>query len=188
MNNEILIQRLVDGDLPSSQRSELIAGLKSDGHWKQIAIAFVEKQILDETIGDVAGAIAGEESRVDPSFRLTGYTARKIRISHFVAAAAASVLLLAFGYWMGTNEREQLVADRNDDLVELDRSAPLELTDALSRCIAPIPERFRLDLLQAGYLLNEDEKLADVSLPFGGTIQMPVRSFDIRYLGASAFQ
>ena len=63
----------------------------------------------------------------------------------------------------------------------------LALSDALSRCSTPIPDQFRRDMLSAGYVINEDHDIRKVSLPFGGTIEMPVRNFEVQYLGTSAF-
>lgn len=196
MIDEILVQRLVDRDLPATERQECIQRLRTKEQWQQVAVAFLEKQILDETIGSFAGRsdrIAAEVIPVSPS-RRPDWPISRFHIRHLVAAVAGAMLLLASGYWIGTGQSSGRVVDRSESISApaTDRATEekpfLNLTDALARCVTPVPDQFRLDLLQAGFVLNEDEKLTDVVMPFGGTIKMPIRRFDIQFLGASAFQ
>ena len=64
----------------------------------------------------------------------------------------------------------------------------LRLAEALARSVKPISMEARRELLKAGYLINEVPQIANVQLPSGQAFEMPVRRFNIQYLGNAAYQ
>ena len=186
---ETLIQRLVDSDLSSDEKNELLKEGDQQQLWKPIALAFLEKQALDHSLGALKASHASPMDFLgvnpDPTETVENGVSAWWRYGCIVATAAALLLMLYSGPPSVSNPSVTSAIAQNKESVNAD---VLELTEALERSGAPIPEGFRLDLLHAGYLLSESKQVADVNLPFGGTIQMPVRRFDLRYLGQSAFQ
>lgn len=74
---------------------------------------------------------------------------------------------------------------------EMDPAPParlLPLADALARSGQPIPVALRRELLKCGYMITELDRVSKVQLPTGQTVDMPVRSVAVTYLGNSAFQ
>ena len=197
MNQQVLVQRFVDGDLDAKSRQQFLRQVEQSGDaqaWKQLALAFAEKQILDQSLLALANAEMANAPMSVPKLagRPNLYSFKKSPL----LGIAALILVLLVGYVAGAwstqlpGSASQLdsgvaVVNRVPDSIE---SLPLALSDALARRAWPIPDDFRRDLLQAGYVLNEDQQLEQVELPFGGTIEVPVRSIDIRFLGQSAYQ
>ena len=109
-----------------------------------------------------------------------------------VAALVIGLLSAATGYWLANGIRPSqdpfATGDRIGVPVSQNTGDSLSLNDALARCSMPIPDRFRLNLLEAGYVVREDEKISDVSLPFGGSIKIPVREVKIEYRGIDTYQ
>ena len=183
-----LIQRLVDSDLSSHERDQLLARADNENLWQPIAMAYMEAQSLDQAFGRlrIAEDVEPEAARF--------FSLRKPELTNGVnviwrygciAATAAMLLLMLYsGSLLSQQTTEKTVAHVEDAIDH----RQLNLEEALARSGAPVPERFKLDLLHAGYLLRESNQVADVNLPFGGTVQMPIRKFDIRYLGQAAFQ
>ena len=185
----ILVQRLVDSDLSPRERNELLNRAGNENLWRSIALAFMEAQSLDQTFGDLKVSEDVEEAaRLFPRRKLAFSNGVSVlwRYGCIAATAATLLLMLYSGSLLNQTTTEQTQTIAHAENSHDDRAIDLE--EALARSGAPVPERFKLDLLHAGYLLSESNQVADVNLPFGGTVQMPVRKFDIRYLGQAAFQ
>ena len=69
MNRERLIQRLVDNELNSDERRNLVDQILAEGDWKYVALCFIEKQILDETLSALDGSetVPGEHVSANPA-------------------------------------------------------------------------------------------------------------------------
>ena len=192
MVNETLLQKLVDHELGPEQRKSFIHSLE-DHHWKSVAMAFVEHQILNEQIPSIAAemnqplitpsSLTADKKQEAESKRRTSFWNKTLAI------VLAGLICAATGYfvasWSSPDGSTKTTASLDDPTSPKNL---LSLKEALARCTMPIPEKFRLNLLEAGYVLTEDEKVSDVSLPFGGTVQIPVREVNVEYRGFDTFQ
>lgn len=62
------------------------------------------------------------------------------------------------------------------------------LSEAMARSTLPIPTGFRREMLKAGYLVSENRETATVDLPIGGSVEIPIRTIEIEFLGLAAYQ
>lgn len=204
--NPLHLQKLVDGELDHRTRSALIAPLSQESsHWREIAIAFVEKQIVDEALNlqpaEVTG-IAIDTLAQQPCASSNKATSsktdqRKNRIQSLLWAAGLAACLLV-GIFIGSEIRPETETplSRSSPEVLISETAskpiserkPFSLAEALSRSSIPVPREFRRALLKAGYTLEEDQKLTAVDLPTGGKIELPVRSVQVTYVGLNSIQ
>jgi len=239
MSDEILIQRLVDNELPPEQRTQLIDRIGwRDGDWQAIAMAFLDNQWLDQSLTQLVedferpqrekqqrekqqreSQVESEVSELESLNGVHTYSsvsaAKKIasdrqpdhhsltkninRMRWAIGSLAAALAMAWFGFALGQvmnrgSETPPLVGsqvnsnDPNANESADEQIAGLQLTDALARCRAPIPREFRLELLRAGYVLKENQAIKPVALPFGGQVEIPVREFDLKFVGNSAYQ
>ena len=203
-----LIERLVDGELDHQSRSQWLSSIAVDSSlWREVAMAFVERQIFDETL--VALTLEDETPtriEVDGAKQIDGGKQTKAadgslhrsRVWSWIAGLAACLLLGLFAGFM-LNQNDGKAATRVDDpvpskavlvqrSVEGQAASPIELADALSRSVAPVPDEFRRALRKAGYSLSDRQRITNVSLPSGGQIELPVRHVDVKFIGISTFQ
>lgn len=189
VKQELQIQQLVDGGLSHTERSKLLLSLENDSPlWREITLAFVQNQILNETLG--TGSTAGAATQRNERGPVNVVSARG-----WTFFAIATSLLL--GLWLGSffGDSTTPVAMNPDTIhqnvkTELPKNDTnqMMLADALARSVRPVSLDARRAFLKAGYVLDEQEKIADVQLPTGDFIQLPVRQFNVRYLGNAAFQ
>ena len=204
-----LIERLVDGELDHQTRSQWLSSIAVDSSlWRDVAMAFVERQLFDETLG----ALAFEDEsptrievdgakQIDGGRQLKGAadgSLHRSRVWSWIAGLAACLLLgLLAGFML--NQNDGTAATLVDDpapskavlvqrSVEGQAASPIELADALSRSVAPVPDEFRRALRKAGYSLSDRQRITNVSLPSGGQIELPVRHVDVKFIGISTFQ
>ncbi len=190
MNNQLL-QRLVDGELCSDERADVIRQLDQypDG-WRRVALEFLHQQLLNQAIGDdvadhlpASQQIGAIESKPTMPRILNKYWTNPI------ATVVILLLMVSLGYSLAQlGNRFDAVAEDSSAAIQAESESKLSLADALAKCVTPVPDSFRREMLSAGYFLVEDQQLAQVTLPTGGTIEMPVRQFDIHYIGEAAFQ
>lgn len=197
------IQRLVDGELDHQSRSQWLSSIADDSSlWREVAMAFVEKQLLDEALCTLA--FEGETSE-----RIEAATGKQVlgtandslqhrRVASWIAGLAACLLVgLIAGFML--NQNNGTAATQIDDplpskallvnrSVDGSNSSSIELADALSRSVAPVPDEFRRALRKAGYSLSDRQRITNVSLPSGGQIELPVRHVDVKFIGISTFQ
>ncbi len=189
-----MIQKLVDGELSHDARSQWMSGL-SDGSetWRELALAFVEKQVIGEALEGIAEEVPKTFVAPKKQIEETGSQRRARTLIWLVGLTAC---LLA-GVFIGAEfaaQNSDSVAVKQDinsqplkqDLQEHD--AAIGLADALSRSSSPVPNEFRRALLQAGYSLRDQQTIANVTLPTGGQVELPVRDVDVTYVGLKAFQ
>src|SRR5436190_5285198 len=97
-NNDVLFDRLVDGELNAAERRKLLASLdKQSEGWRRCALAFLEAQSWRQELGQVARNL--QPATKVPSLRLS--KAPKTDKSRWADGARwlalAAGLLLAFG-------------------------------------------------------------------------------------------
>lgn len=192
VKHELQIQQLVDGGLGHSERSKLLLSLENDSPvWRDIALAFVQNQILDETLG--LGPVTSPETAQKKETSAVNIAPSR---GWTLLAIAASLLL---GLWLGSffGDSTTPIAMNPDPTRQEVKSDPPELNndhdqimlaEALARSVRPVSLDARRAFLKAGYVLDEQEKIADVQLPTGDLIQLPIRQFNVRYLGNAAYQ
>lgn len=191
VKHELQLQQLVDGSLSHSERSNLLLSLGNDSPvWRDLALAFVQKQILDESLGKPGAMVTTEPGKV------------ALRKNHAPLSRGwtylAIVASLLLGLWLGSffeSSNQSPLANQPEVANNTQDPGPSEiqnnqimLADALARSVRPVSLDARRAFLKAGYVLDEQEKIADVQLPTGDLIQLPIRQFNVRYLGNAAFQ
>ncbi len=191
MINETLLQKLVDRELTPEQRQSFVQSLGGQ-QWKTVALAFIENQILDEQIPQIAEDLnrpvktwmtpSPAKPTVESQNRHHGIWARML------AVAVIGIICAATGYALATWALPTSDVVATKPVANQETETLLSLDEALARCAMPIPENFRLDMLEAGYVVTEAEKLSDVSLPFGGTVKIPVRKVRVEYHGIDTYQ
>ena len=197
MNNNTqskMIQKLVDGELSHDARSQWMSGL-SDGSetWRELALAFVEKQVIGEALEGIAEEVPKTFVAPKKQIEETG-SQRRARTLIWLVGLTACLLAGVFIGAQYAAQNSDSVAVKQDinsqplkqDLQEHD--AAIGLADALSRSSSPVPNEFRRALLQAGYSLRDQQTIANVTLPTGGQVELPVRDVDVTYVGLKAFQ
>jgi len=199
MNNENQksIQLLVDCELSHDQRRQFLASLEdSSSLWRDLAFAFVEKQILDDSLGS-------NQSNIETATPLATRqpTPKKQALPLWIAIAASLLLGLFAGTWWNNNSTAPTMADGPTAIHSPDTTSAtgnesndgqpqlqLQLDEALARSVKPISLRARREFLKAGYLIDEVPQMASVQLPSGQAIKMPIRQFSVQYLGNAAYQ
>ena len=203
-DDSLRLQLLVDGQLDHAQRSHWLDTLAHDSNeWRQIALGFVENQILSESLQPVA--LLTTESPSEKTMKDGHSREQRPHVSRHTWLAIAGGLLL--GLILGT-----LVPDPAD-LPEVAKSVVVDsvnhsdsksikatsnegtetvlnlpLADALARSTTPVSINARRAFLKAGYYVDESQQIANVVLPTGKSIQMPIRHVTVRYLGQNAYQ
>ena len=193
--NQKRIQLLADGELSHDDRRQFLAAIEQDSElWREIAVAFVEKQVLD-------GALGAAPARLEPKRSLPARNSDSNwrALPWWIGIAASLVLGLLAGALWNSNSTAPAIAEHSTSIERNnERTAPndpsseslpkLRLDEALARSVKPISMEARRELLKAGYLVDEVPQIADVQLPSGQAIKMPVRRFNIQYLGNAAYQ
>lgn len=203
----LLIQRLVDGELDHSARSKWLSELsKESASWRELALAFVEKQITDEALRNFQIADTPKARNPDRPSKLiespsTGSSSsnslnQRGSVMWILGLAACLLVGVFIGSEMTTSSADPVAIQKSDSQKPprqpvKDSTGPagtFELADALSRSGAPVPDEFRRALLRAGYSLRDKRTITNVSLPSGGQIELPVRDVHVTYVGLNSFQ
>lgn len=209
------IQQLVDGECEHAERSQLLRSVPEHSPiWRDLALAFVERQIFDESLGaPAANRVSGNTDCKADSNILTSIADRhsnhEVRAVPRRSARQASVAFwtaiagcLALGLILGEVHGRRIGGNplpRNlsaaADFVE--PSEPIHaaitgeaipLADALSRASYPIPVDFRRALMKQGYLITELDRPSKVRLPSGQLVEIPLRQVAVTYLGNATYQ
>lgn len=195
-NEPEMIQRLVDGELTHHARSQLLSGIADDSRlWREISLAFVEKQLLDEALGTLIDD-APQSSQIElgdeePLARVASTTSHHSSVKSWIAGLAACLIVgffLGFVLNKGGGPPVMQVDDPSPSKALLVERSSIDLADALSRTAVPVPNEFRRALRKAGYSLSDRQTITNVSLPSGGQIELPVRQVDVKFVGISSFQ
>jgi len=95
--HELKIQRCVDGELPEASQHELFAELEHmPGGWRQLALAFVERQVFQQACGEFAVPPV-REAAVAAKFRLADGPMSSFRWT----AVAGLLVALGVGFSAG---------------------------------------------------------------------------------------
>lgn len=190
---ETSVQQMIDGELAHDDRIRLVEGLEAKPElWRQVGLAFLENQLLCETLKSTDGENASNScSRTEHVGRPIVHPNRASRIPviAWLTAMAACLLLGVFVGSSSTTKGQSIAAQTpaEDDLTE-HPVVNAEFADAIARSATPIPNHFRRELLKAGFLVNEVETLKTVMSPIGGSVDIPIREVEIKYLGNSIYQ
>ena len=111
LNDNILLDRLVDGELSGNERRQLLESFdKRPEGWRRCALAFLEAQSWREEMGQVARGVA-TEAKAPKSPASSAATNRKSSWSSVATwLAMAACLLLAFGLGLMHGERGPSIA------------------------------------------------------------------------------
>jgi hypothetical protein len=120
---DVLIDRLVDGELSADQRRELLASLESQpGGWRRCALAFVEAQVMRQELRrfvcssdshkDQSAAHTVQVSASEKTLAPRTEHAPRRRAGIWLAAAAS--LLIAFGLGRHLAPKNSPAIGRND--------------------------------------------------------------------------
>ncbi len=189
------IQQLVDGSLSHSDRSNWLLSLDDDSTaWRDIALEFVQKQILDEALGATGVLLQPTSISEKDIITRSKRPLKPLPAGTWWAIAASLVLGLWLGSLLFSGGPESSVASRSPaDRSNLAQPANLDnhqllLADALARSVNPVSLDARRAFLKAGYVVDEQKTIADVQLPSGDLVQLPVRKFNVQYLGNATYQ
>jgi anti-sigma factor RsiW len=108
LNDDVLFDRLVDGELKTAERHRLLASLDGQpGGWRNCALAFLEAQSWRKEFHDLAHGIT-VQNKEDEVRALQNASGKKSPVAATVQwLALAASLLLAFG--LGWMHREQAI-------------------------------------------------------------------------------
>lgn len=100
------LQRLLDGRLSRSERAAFLDSLDDDPqHWRTVALAYVEEQVLRETLSPAAGAAASAPQK-------SALPRSRGRASWLLTSLALMMFSLTVGVLVG---RSDLLADSSGD-------------------------------------------------------------------------
>jgi len=200
---QLLVEKLVDGELDHSTRSQWLTSLSDDSPlWRDLAFAFVEKQVTDEALRDlrihetVVRTPAEEQIKHELPDETRPINSRRHWMTLAWIAGLAACLLV--GIFIGLKQSattstpavvQNIEHKTLDDSTQIQQGkSSIELADALSRSVSPVPNEFRRALLKAGYSLQDRQTMTNVSLPTGGQIKLPIRDVNVTYVGLGSFQ
>ena len=112
LNEDILLDRLVDGELKGSERRHLLESFdkRPDG-WRRCAVAFLEAQSWREEMGQVARGNASETNERKSPVSSVVPSSKSRWSSATTGFAIAASLLLAFGMGWMQRDRGHSIAD-----------------------------------------------------------------------------
>ena len=182
--DDLMLDRLVDGELDDRRRAALLAGLEVEPNgWRRCALAFLEAQAWQRALPrpgvDVRETGINEPGRRAP-MRLRAMT-------RFTGMAAA--ILLAFAAGFITRSRSGPGAGiAGGDAAPV---PPVALAPADAPVIpagaapapAAIPDYVRRQLERQGYEVQGDRKLVSVALKDGRQMTVPVETYKYRFVG-----
>jgi hypothetical protein len=194
LHDDVLFDRLVDGELSSGERRQLLASLddRPDG-WRRCALAFLEAQSWSEELGEFVRDPADSPAASANFSLLRSLPVAKKRGAAWLAIAAG--LLVAFtlgalsrngGAPVASNinaDRDTQLADASPSPVQPDPADPLTANDALTLWARDETGRtrpFQVPLVDAGTL---DEQLGlqfQTGVPELVRNQLQDRGFDVQ--------
>jgi hypothetical protein len=168
-DENLLIDRLVDGELTSDERRQLLSALEGQPEgWRRCALAFVESQAWRGEMRQLTTPIA-----VTPASRpvsgpgATKLQSRKLPTVAWLALAAALMLAFGLGRQLGSSERNVLATLQSDstqlaDVAKAPKKLPpaaqpksLSTGDAVTLVVnnhEGVPQRIRVPLVEGRHL------------------------------------
>ena len=178
--NSESVERFVHGELSITEQAAILKSCcdKSD-QWKTLAMAFVEKQMID----DAASHYLSEHDAIaQVTLPHTPKLANRSAGFWTCAAVACAAIM---GVIVGANVSATKPADTR--LVSHSQKE-IELEEALARSDRPVVDAIKNDLLAAGVLVDPTHDLYKVRLPNGERVEMKVRGYRVQLLGGTTFQ
>jgi anti-sigma factor RsiW len=192
-----LIDQLVDGELPDTERRDLLLRLENapDG-WRRCALAFLEAQAWCEALGPLAAA------RRTGQIRLAGNQHRQLgrwyslpRLSRLSALAAGFALVFASGWALHRGSSEKVApapsirteAPPSTPSSQSGESAAIELPGRESAALqsagpALLDEAAQL-WEQRGYQTERESRVISMELKDGRRLDMPIEEVRVQYIG-----
>jgi hypothetical protein len=198
-----LIDRLVDGELPDSERRELLQSFENqpDG-WRRCALAFLEAQVWRQALSleaaPAAVSLAARPIGRHPRSRLWRPVARITALAASLAAAFA----LGWTYHRGLEQTQPVIAVTQPDAAT---NGSVLVADAPSSIRQPVTSddpktqftkslssmqatHGSLDSMmkrwqQEGYSVETQPCLVSVQAKDGRKINLPVQEVRVRYVG-----
>jgi hypothetical protein len=197
-DDDRLIDRLVDGELPDALRRELLLRLEGepDG-WRRCALAFLEAQTWREALGPLA---APAPAVVRPAAVSAG-PARKANpwrpVARWAGLAASLAAAFALGWTLhpgpaGTAPHPPVAkgeASAPAAPPEPPRPAPADLAAQEAKpagpagVFAPVVKRWE----QQGYRAETHKRLVSMELKDGRKLDVPVHEVRLRYVGGRTY-
>ena len=154
MNNNnfgIQLQLLIDGELEHSERSRFLASVGSESKgWQKIALAFIERQLLDESFNPYSRYSTANNNAplatVAPTESIVGivqdnvvngdvalgkanrFAPKRIQLSWWLATSACLLIGLLIGNWSGGSP--SISRTTNDNSIDKNANAETGITHA----------------------------------------------------------
>ena len=211
--DDVTIQLIVDGEMSIKRREQLLHGLHHDDPtWKRLACAFMANQSLDKVIGkmvdaeygaDMSGALPlrmGSDGQVEtlknhqPTNSHLAQEKTLPRNKSFLGlrqlslAICVAIALCAVSFGIGKAWFSETVVVETAVPATDGVASDLSFSEALSRCVTPVPDDFHRDMIKAGFLIDERQRITSVRLPTGEKMEIPIREVQVHELGMSAYQ
>jgi hypothetical protein len=170
-DENLLIDRLVDGELSSDERRQLLSDLEGqpDG-WRRCALAFVEAQVLRSNLRQLMtsnSATVASQGVYPPGPGAQDSPSLKFPRVAWLAIAAALMLAFGLGRHLGSSNQSVLANLQNDgaklaDVAETSKKLPpvvqpkpLSTGDAVTLVVnnhEGVPQRVRVPLVEGRHL------------------------------------
>ena len=97
---ELAKERMVDGELDLASEREFLRACESDNRWRELALAYVENQVLQRELVDMID----QSPQRQPVASLSAGAQRQVRSSEsgrwrLLSLAATALICLGLGYW-----------------------------------------------------------------------------------------
>src|SRR5437868_5292014 len=125
-NDDVLFDRLVDGELTGIERRRLLESLdERPDSWRRCALAFLEAQSWREDLGQLARSSREAADEAMPTTSTVQPASKSQGISGVQWLALAASLLLAFGLgWIERQHGEQFAGSAPKNNVQVAKVAP----------------------------------------------------------------
>jgi hypothetical protein len=187
-----LIDRLVDGALPESDRQILLARLDADADgWRRCALAFLEAQAWREALGPVARSAAAEELPPKMARRGFQWVARLAVAAGVLGAFALGWLTRGGPALSPAPTREAPVVTRRPEAppAVVPVALPVETPGPATLATSDEPEEPTLpdpvldDWARQGFQVERRERVVSLGLDDGRRVPVPVSEVRLRYIG-----
>src|SRR6266851_5859614 len=204
-----LLDRLVDGELPDTERRKLLLKfeMEPDG-WRRCALAFLEAQTWRQALASETGSqwgarpesVKGVSAGFSAPFASCSERATRSKFWRPVArlSGLAAGLIVAFALgWTYHRGVEQPAPSANvnqqagsgaDQLVQPPQHAAVQVATQQSRPNKPADSQASVNPLvkhwqQRGYSVETEQRLVSMESKDGRKVKLPVQEVRIRYIG-----
>jgi len=204
-DDDQLIDRLVDGELPETERRELLLRFENqpDG-WRRCALSFLEAQVWRQALSLEAApaAVSASQRHTVPGRSTRPRLWRPMARMTALAASLAAAFLLGWSYHRGLEEKESVIAlsqqhaAANGSALVADAPGSLRQSAAsddpktqLTKVLNSMQStHVSLDSMlkrwqQEGYRVQTQPCVVSVQAKDGRKINLPVQEVRVRYIG-----